>query len=358
MYLVPEAARRAKTGEDARAILLRCLALIIGAGIPMVAIYLAAGKPCSRPLRRGSHAGLRRPAVAGRGDGAAGLHLSGRAVPAGPSPLLLIWILAAGVLAEVLALAAVGDDLTGVAMALLAVQGGLRRCGALFLARPADARAAATPVVAEPTAWPSPIAPPPCSRPRAARWTAVTTYVIYDQRGHEARGALLDLLPEAWSFGGRRVLDFGWERAGPSVTFSWSGRGLWGSTSTRQHRVARRDRVPAVARPPVAEAPPLGFEPASFDLILALSVFTHLTESSILGCSSCTDCSSRGLLIATYMGRWTSEELIGEPWDEDPGRHERLAPTGAGTSEIRWSSCPISGSVHTGRAIDGCGWNR
>ena len=36
-----------------------------------------------------------------------------------------IWMLAAGVVAEVLALAAIGDDLTRVAMALLAVQIGL-----------------------------------------------------------------------------------------------------------------------------------------------------------------------------------------------------------------------------------------
>ena len=48
MYLVPEAARRARTGDDARAILVRCLGLIVGAGIPMVLIYTAAGKPLLR----------------------------------------------------------------------------------------------------------------------------------------------------------------------------------------------------------------------------------------------------------------------------------------------------------------------
>jgi O-antigen/teichoic acid export membrane protein len=45
MYLLPEAARRGRAGEDARPILLRTLGLIVAAGIPMVLIYAAAGEP-------------------------------------------------------------------------------------------------------------------------------------------------------------------------------------------------------------------------------------------------------------------------------------------------------------------------
>ncbi len=154
MYLVPEAARRTKTGEDARAILVRCLALIVGAGIPMVLIYTAAGRPLLE-------------AVFGED-----LTLASGALPwLGLAMVLLactylsvqyllalhryrfIWILAAGAAVEVLALVAVGDDLTGVAMALLGVQA---MCASvvLFLAlgRPAEARAVAAPAMAEPTA--------------------------------------------------------------------------------------------------------------------------------------------------------------------------------------------------------------
>ena len=57
-----------------------------------------------------------------------------------------IWILAAGVVAEVAALAAVGDDLTGVAMALLAVQA-VCAGAVVYLAlgrRPAAARTSAS----------------------------------------------------------------------------------------------------------------------------------------------------------------------------------------------------------------------
>jgi SAM-dependent methyltransferase len=146
-------------------------------------------------------------------------------------------------------------------------------------------------------------------------------YVIYDQHGHEARRALLDLLPEDWSFGGRRVLDFGcgagrtlrhfleeaeqgelWGADIDSPSIEWLEENLCPPLRVRQSR----------------DAPPLGFESASFDLIWALSVFTHLTDSSIPWLLELHRLlKPGGLLIATYMGRWTSEELIGEPWDED-----------------------------------------
>jgi O-antigen/teichoic acid export membrane protein len=45
MYLLPETARRAKSGDDPRPILLRTLALIGLASVPMVLIYAAAAKP-------------------------------------------------------------------------------------------------------------------------------------------------------------------------------------------------------------------------------------------------------------------------------------------------------------------------
>ncbi len=157
MYLVPEAARRSKTGEDARAILLRCLALIVGAGIPMVLIFVAAGKPLLK-------------AVFGED-----LTLASDALPwLGLAMVLLactylsvqyllalhryrfIWVLALAVVVEVVALISIGADLTRVAMALLAVQA---VCAAvvLFLAlgrRPPGAEAGEAPVTA-PMAEPS-----------------------------------------------------------------------------------------------------------------------------------------------------------------------------------------------------------
>jgi O-antigen/teichoic acid export membrane protein len=124
MYLVPEAARRATGGEDARSILLRCLALIVCAGAPMVLIYAIAGRPLLE-------------AVFGED-----LTLASGALPwLGIAMVLLactylcvqyllamhrygfVGLLAAALVVEALSTVAIGDELTRVAVALLAVQG-------------------------------------------------------------------------------------------------------------------------------------------------------------------------------------------------------------------------------------------
>ena len=64
--------------------------------------------------------------------------------------------------------------------------------------------------------------------------------------------------------------------------------------------------------------PPLGLEYGTFDLIWALSVFTHLTDSSLAWLLELHKLlKPDGFLIATYMGRWNGEVFTREPWDED-----------------------------------------
>lgn len=152
MYLVPEAARRVKTGEDARSILVRCLGLIVAGGVPMVLIYVAAGKPLLEAVF-GEDLTLASDALPWLGLAMVLLACTYLAVQylLALRQYRFIWILAAGVVAEVVALVAVGDDLTRVAMALLAVQA---VCAAvvlfLALARPAPAGSVAA-AIAEPT---------------------------------------------------------------------------------------------------------------------------------------------------------------------------------------------------------------
>ncbi len=154
----------------------------------------------------------------------------------------------------------------------------------------------------------------------------------YEQRGAEARLALLELLPADWSFEGRRVLDFGCG-AGRTLRHFLSeaqSAEFWGadidapSITWLKHHLC----------PPLhvrlsGQAPPLGLEHGSFDLIWALSVFTHLTDSSLPWLLELHRLlKPDGLLIATYMGPWASEVLLDEPWDEDRVgmnvlRHER-----------------------------------
>jgi SAM-dependent methyltransferase len=67
-----------------------------------------------------------------------------------------------------------------------------------------------------------------------------------------------------------------------------------------------------------AEAPPLPQPDGSFDLIYAISVYTHLTDSwaewllehhRLL--------APDGLLLASFLGEGMIEPLIGEKWDEN-----------------------------------------
>jgi O-antigen/teichoic acid export membrane protein len=123
MYLVPEAARRSRSGEDARRILVRCLALIVGAGVPMVLIYAVAGKPLLRSVF-GEDLTLASDALPWLGLAMVLLactYLSVQYLLA-LHRYRFIWVLAAALVIEVSAIVAIGAELTEVAMAMLAVQ--------------------------------------------------------------------------------------------------------------------------------------------------------------------------------------------------------------------------------------------
>jgi O-antigen/teichoic acid export membrane protein len=123
MYLLPEATRRGKTGIDARPILLRCLALIGAAAVPMVLIYAGAGKPLlsavfGSDLTDASGAlpwlGLYMTLLACSYLSVQYLLAMGRA--------RFIAVLATALVVEVGVVIAIGDDLTAIAIGLFAVQ--------------------------------------------------------------------------------------------------------------------------------------------------------------------------------------------------------------------------------------------
>lgn len=146
-------------------------------------------------------------------------------------------------------------------------------------------------------------------------------FAAYERLGAEARAALLGLLPDGWSFEGKRVLDFGCG-AGRTLRHFLSEAEtaeLWGTDID----AASIEWLNGALCPPLHVMrcevdPPLGLDHGSFDLIWALSVFTHLTDNSIPWFLELHRLlKPGGLLIATYTGRWSSQELAGEPWDED-----------------------------------------
>jgi SAM-dependent methyltransferase len=143
----------------------------------------------------------------------------------------------------------------------------------------------------------------------------------YERLGAEAKAALLALLPNDWSFDGKRVLDFGCG-AGRTLRhfLAEAERGeIWGTDIDRASvEWLQRNLSPPLHVRRNGESPPLGLDYGSFDLVWALSVFTHLTDSSFAWLAELHGLlRPGGLLVATYMGRWNAASFIDEPWDED-----------------------------------------
>jgi SAM-dependent methyltransferase len=146
-------------------------------------------------------------------------------------------------------------------------------------------------------------------------------FAAYERLGAETKDALLDLLPDDWSFEGKRVLDFGCGAGRTLRHFLDEGeRGeIWGADID----AASISWLEANLCPPLhalrcKPAPPLGLEEGSFDLIWAISVFTHLADHSLAWLAELHRLlKPDGLLMASYTGRWSSELLAGEPWNED-----------------------------------------
>jgi SAM-dependent methyltransferase len=143
----------------------------------------------------------------------------------------------------------------------------------------------------------------------------------YEALGAEARNALLSLLPDRWSFDGRRVLDFGCGAGRTLRHFLADAQAaeFWGADiDAASIEWLDRNLCPPLHATRSSVVPPLGLDHGSFDLIWALSVFTHLTDNSLPWLVELHRLlKPGGFLIATYMGRWTTEEIAGEPWDED-----------------------------------------
>jgi SAM-dependent methyltransferase len=143
----------------------------------------------------------------------------------------------------------------------------------------------------------------------------------YEQRGAEARAGLEALLGEEWSFAGRRVLDFGCGAGRTLRHFlreAEAGTEVWGADIDGPSI----DWLTGHLCPPLRAVrcdpdPPLPFADHSFDLVWALSVFTHLVDPMRWLAELHRVLAPGGLLIASYMGRLNGEVFTHEPWDED-----------------------------------------
>jgi SAM-dependent methyltransferase len=145
--------------------------------------------------------------------------------------------------------------------------------------------------------------------------------VAYQELGAQTKRQVVKLLPAGWSFDGKRVLDFG-SGAGRTLRHfaeEATTAEFWGCDIDQPSiKWLDENLCPPFHAWQTTHNPPLGLEHGSFDLIYAVSVFTHLTSNSAAWLLELHRMlKPDGLLIATYMGRWNSEYLAREPWVED-----------------------------------------
>jgi SAM-dependent methyltransferase len=145
--------------------------------------------------------------------------------------------------------------------------------------------------------------------------------IAYDELGRQTKRQVVRLLPDGWSFDGKRVLDFG---AGAGRTMRHFAAEaevaeIWGCDIDEPSiEWMQQNLCPPFHAWKSTVNPPLGLEHGTFDLIYAISVFTHLTDNSLAWLLELHRLlKPDGFLIATFMGRWNSEWFAREPWVED-----------------------------------------
>jgi O-antigen/teichoic acid export membrane protein len=123
LYLLPEATRRARSGEDARPILLRTLALIAAVAVPMLLVYTVAGEPLLRIVfgKDLTDASDALPFLGLAMSLLACSYLSVQYLLAMGKASFLV-VLGCALFVEIPVLLTIGDDLTAIAIALFGIQ--------------------------------------------------------------------------------------------------------------------------------------------------------------------------------------------------------------------------------------------
>jgi SAM-dependent methyltransferase len=152
---------------------------------------------------------------------------------------------------------------------------------------------------------------------------------VYERRGREQWEFTCSLLPDDWSFAGRRVLDFGCGigrmlRNGPEHDPAGE---YWGADiDARSIAWLEQNAPPPLHLFRAPELPPTSLPDAHFDLIYAYSVFTHLSDSwSAWLIELHRLLKDDGILIATVFGPGQTA-FMGLPIGEDDVGMNVFAP--------------------------------
>jgi SAM-dependent methyltransferase len=144
----------------------------------------------------------------------------------------------------------------------------------------------------------------------------------FERVGRDLKDRILSVLPPDWSFDGRAVLDFGCGSGRVLRHFVAEAErsdGFWGS----EIDAASVHWLQQALSPPFevvlnGESPPIPAPDSRFDLIYAVSVFTHIThEWAAWALEMHRLLRPGGLLLFSYLGEGMSGRLLQRQWDED-----------------------------------------
>jgi SAM-dependent methyltransferase len=147
----------------------------------------------------------------------------------------------------------------------------------------------------------------------------------FDEIGRGVHGHVLAALPSDWDWDGKSVLDFG---CGSGRLLRWllphvdAGATLTGCDIHEPSVRWLREQYPSAVRLYASDVePPLPEPDGTFDLVCAISVFTHVTGWADWLLELRRVLKPGGLLVASVLGRasWENGEAAarGAPWDEE-----------------------------------------
>ena len=175
--------------------------------------------------------------------------------------------------------------------------------------------------------------------------------------GQGLKLTVVELLGPEWSWEGRRVLDFGCGSGRLLRQFLDEARlAEFHGSDIDEEMVSwvRKHLCPPIADVRVnGEQPPLDYPDDHFDLVTALSVFTHIADGwSDWLLEIRRVLKPGGLLIATFLDSMVAQRLIGLPWDEERGG---MGAFGFADPEMSWPNVFHSHwwlREHWGRAFE------
>ena len=142
----------------------------------------------------------------------------------------------------------------------------------------------------------------------------------FDNLGLQTKEQIVSLLPDDWSWEGKRTLDFG-SGAGRTLRHFAAEAEVgefWGCDMHGPSMEWMDQNLSPVKAWQTTLSPPSGLPHGFFDLIYTVSVFTHLTDHASAWLLELHKVlKPGGILIVSFMGQWTSEYFTGEPWNED-----------------------------------------